>query len=100
MDFVRELLNDTSNIDPAVLRPLQIQEESREWVEREMRRLGADDLALCVSEKFRTGPEELSLYDGLLEVMHCSLNSMVFAVNSRVAYYENHEGERYLLVRS
>lgn len=97
-DFRHDLLHDTRSLDPAVLAPLPTNIDV-DAVAKALRAAGAGDRAYCISDAFDVDDRELRLLEALELVFDKWRDSIVFAVGSRAAYYENHEGERYLLRR-
>lgn len=97
-DLRSDLLHDRRSLDPDVLAPLAAG-ATAESVAKAMRAAGAKDPAYCISEVIDADDRELPLVDALALVFGRSRDSLVFPVGSYVAYYENHEGERYLLRR-
>jgi hypothetical protein len=97
-DLRNDLLHDRRSLDPEVLAPLA-QGADREAVAKALRAAGAKELAYCISEVIAADDRELALLDALSLVVGKAEDSLVFPLGSRVAYYENHEGEQYLLRR-
>lgn len=96
-DFRSDLLHDARSLDPGVLRRLAAT-STVESIARDLRAAGARGLAFCISERDDVDGLELPLDDALGRVVGRESDSLVFALGSRAAYYENHEGERWLLV--
>jgi hypothetical protein len=98
-DFRHDLLHDARSLDPATLSPLPANATGVATIAKALRAAGAGDRAYCISDVIDADDRELRLVDALELVVGKEQDSIVFAVGSRVAYYENHEGEQYLLQR-
>jgi hypothetical protein len=98
-DFLHDLLHDRRSLDPGTLSPLPAGAVSVDAIAKALRTAGAGDRVYCISEVIDADDRELRLVDALVLVVGKSEDSLVFPVGSRVAYYENHEGEQCLLKR-
>ena len=98
-DLRDDLLHDRRSLEPSVLVPLSASATSVEAITRALRAAGAGARAYVISAVLDADDRELDLVDALELVVGRSEDSLVFAVGSRVAYYENHEGEQYILHR-
>jgi hypothetical protein len=98
-DFRHDLLHDRRSLDPAALSPLPASSAGVDAVVKALRAAGAADRAYCISEVIDADDRELGLVEALGLVVGKWKDSLVFPIGSTVAYYENHEGERYLLRR-
>jgi hypothetical protein len=98
-DLRNDLLHDTRSLDPSVLVALPAHGTSADGVVKRLRAAGAGDRAYCITDVTDADDRELPLVDAVTAVLGRSVDSLVFPIGSRVAYYENHEGEQYLLVR-
>lgn len=96
-DLRSDLLHDARSLDPAVIQRLTSADAAA--VERALRGFGAAGRAYCISELYEIDDQELDLASALRAVVGRTEDSLVFAVGSRVAYYENHEGEQAILRR-
>jgi hypothetical protein len=97
-DFRDDLLHDTRSLDPAVLAPLAAG-ASAESVVKALRAKGAGDRAYCISTLSEVDDLELSLAEAMKIVFDRDRDTLVFPIGSSVAYYENHDGDKYVLHR-
>ena len=95
-DFIDALLHDTRSLD----RPRLVALASTADAASVSKRLRAKprSLAHCISALVACDGLELPLEDALRACMGRDQDSVVFCIDSGLAYYENHEGERFLLV--
>lgn len=98
-DFRHDLLHDVRSLDPKTLTQLPVSGSSVSAIAKALRAAGAGERAYCISAIFAVDDRELGLVEALTAVVGRSADSIVFAINSRTAYYENHEGEQYILQR-
>jgi len=98
-DFRHALLNDLRSLDPAVVSPLPRSAASVDAVAKALRAAGAGERAYCISDYIDEDDCELGLMDALVLMVGQANNSLVYPIGSRVAYYENHESEQYILRR-
>lgn len=98
-DFRHDLLHDTRSLEPKALTQLPPHGSSVEAITKALRAAGAGPLAYCISEVLDVDDREMPLVAALKAVVGRSEDSIVFAIGSRAAYYENHEGEQYILHR-
>jgi hypothetical protein len=96
-DFRHDLLHDTRSLDPKALTQLPASGASVDTIMKALRAAGAGDRAYCISEVIDIDDHEMRIVDALRAVVGKSEDSIVFAIGSRAAYYENHEGEQYIL---
>jgi len=98
-DFRHDLLHDLRSLDPATVSPLPASAASVDAIAKALRMAGAGERAYCISDFIDEDDRELGLIDALVLVVGKERDSLVFPIGSRVAYYENHEGEQYILRR-
>lgn len=98
-DFRHDLLHDKRSLDPKTLHQLPLSGAGVSAIAKALRGAGAGERAYCISAILAVDDRELSLVEALTAVVGRSEDSIVFALNSRTAYYENHEGEQYILQR-
>jgi hypothetical protein len=96
-DFRDALLHDTRSLDPRVLTRLPDHGVTAESVGQALAAGGARKLAYCVSAVLDADDRELLIAQALLLVVGRAEDSLVWAIEARIAYYENHEGEQYVL---
>lgn len=95
-DFRHDLLHDTRSLDPGVL--LRLPEgASVDAVVQALRAAGAGDRAYSISEVLDADDREWRLVDALRAVVGKAQDSLIFVLGTRAAYYENHEGEQFIL---
>lgn len=97
-DFRHDLLHDKRSLDPAVFLPA-LANATVDSVARALHSAGAGSHAYCISEIVGADDCELPLNEALVQIVGKSEDSLLFPVGSRVAYYENHEGDVHLLRR-
>lgn len=98
-DLRHDLLHDRRSLDPAVLIPLQAGAAGVDAIAKALRAAGAGARAYCISGVLDAEDRELDLVEALQLVVGRAEDSLVYPIGSRVAYYENHEREQYLLRR-
>lgn len=98
-DFRHDLLHDRRSLDPAVQSPLSAPAATVDAIAKALRAAGAGDKVYCISDILDADDRELRLADALKLVVGREQDSIVFPIGSRVAYYENHEGEQLILHR-
>lgn len=99
MDLRDALLHDTRSLDPAVLTPLPGSRSDAPAIAALLRAAGAGERAYCISP-FEDGDDrELGLVAALELVADRFADALVYPIGARVAYYQSHEAERYLLQR-
>jgi hypothetical protein len=96
-DFVDALLHDTRSLEPSALTPLPESGLTVEAIVQALRPAKASELAYCITDVFDADDRETPLVDALKLVVGRARDSLVFVSTARVAYYENHEGEQYVL---
>ena len=96
-DFRHDLLHDTRSLEDAVLVPLR-----NATLADVTRRLGArtGERAYCISTRSEIDDRELDLGEALAATIGRMEDAIVFCPRSARAYYENHEGEQFILARS
>jgi hypothetical protein len=96
-DLRDALLHDRRSLDPEVLVPI---EGHAVAIARALRDRGARNLAYCLCDLDELDDRESPLDAALAGIVGRERDALVHPIGSRVAYYENHEGERYLLARA
>jgi Pretoxin HINT domain len=99
-DFVNDALHDRRRLASEVLIPLTHPAFNWESALREMRLRGATSLAYCIADDVDFDDTERPLEFALRTFVGRARDALVFAIGSTVAYYENHEGEQYLIYRN
>lgn len=96
-DLRDALLHDTRNLDLATLTPVAKGAD----VAAVLRRLRgtAKSVSYCISGIFELDAREVALGDALKAAMGRQRDTIVWCVESQVAFYENHEGEQFVLER-
>lgn len=96
-DLRHDLLHDTRSLDPAVITRLA-EGLTVEAIAKALRAASSGgERAYSISEVLGVDEQESSVIDALRAVVGRSEDSLVFVIGTRAAYYENHEGEQYLL---
>jgi hypothetical protein len=96
-DLRHDLLHDTRSLDPAVMTRLA-DGLSVDAVAKALRAASSSgQRAYSISEVLDADDKESSVVDALRAVVGRSQDSLVFVIGTRAAYYENHEGEQYIL---
>jgi hypothetical protein len=95
-DMVDALLHDTRALAPEVLRRVA-DDADAEQVIAALRKEGAGARAYVIGGDM--DDREAALADAIRAAPGKERDVLVFALGSRAASYENHEGERFLLVR-
>ncbi len=96
-DLIDVLLHDTRSLDPTALSALPPSGVTVEAIVLALRPAGADDVAYCISDVFDADDREVALSEALKLVVGRARDTLVFVPTARAAYYENHEGEQYIL---
>ncbi len=93
-NFLNELLNDPRNFKPECIIEVPNNEQDIEIISRKLRKLGAGVKAYLVSSN-----DEIDGNTGNLEniLAFVSSEGLVFCLDAHLAYYEGHEGWRYIL---
>jgi hypothetical protein len=98
-DFVHELLNDPRSLDPKTVIELPGSEHFIEPILVRLRRMGAGREAYCFSETEMDG--QIGTLEEILEkVVGQGRGDIIFCIGTQLAYYEDHENERYILSAS
>jgi hypothetical protein len=96
-DLRHDLLHDTRSLDPAVMTRLA-DGLSVDAVAKALRAASSSgQRAYSISEVLDADDQESSVIDALRAVVGRAQDSLVFVIGTRAAYYENHEGEQYIL---
>lgn len=98
-DLRHDLLHDRRSLDAAVLFALP-ESDTVATIARALRAGGAGDRAYCICDFDELDDREVLLDEALARVVGSERDALVHPVGTRVAYYENHEGERHLLRRA
>ena len=94
-DFIDALLHDTRSLDRSRMTAVGAKETELDVVKR--LRATAKARAHCISAITEIDDRELPLGDALRAAMGRERDTIVFCLDSSTAYYENHEGERFVL---
>ena len=95
-DFVAALLHDTRNLARALLAPVDGGESDLAALVKKLRAT-AKARAHCISAIGELDGRDLPLGEALAACVGRQQDTLVFAIDSERAYYENHEGERGVL---
>jgi hypothetical protein len=95
-DFRHDLLHDTRSLDPGVLVRLP-DGASVDAARKALRAAGAGEKAYSISEVLDADDRDWPVADALRAVVGKAQDSLVFVLGTRAAYYENHEGEQFIL---
>jgi hypothetical protein len=93
-NFLDELLNDPRNFKPDCIIEVPNNEQDIEIISRKLRKLGAGEKAYLVSSNDETDGNTGNLKETLASV---NSEGLVFCLDTHLAYYEGHEGWRYIL---
>jgi hypothetical protein len=93
-DFCDALLHDTRNLDPTKMTRIATTDRAAIVVQL---RAKADSQAFCVSAIPEIDAQELPLAKALEACVGRERDTIVFVTATERAYYENHEGERFVL---
>jgi hypothetical protein len=96
-DLRHDLLHDTRSLDPAVMTRLA-DGLTVDAIAKALRAASSSGTrAYSISEVIDADDQESSVIDALRAVVGRAQDSLVFVIGTRAAYYENHEGEQYIL---
>jgi hypothetical protein len=97
-DFIDALLHDTRSLERALLAPLDGSQADVAVIVKKLRAT-AKTSAHCISALAELDGRELPLGEALAACVGRQQDTLVFAIETERAYYENHEGERGVLAR-
>jgi hypothetical protein len=95
-DLRHDLLHDRRSLDSALLVALG-SGDTASTIARALRDRGAGNVAYCICDADDLDDRDVPLDDALARIVGRERDAIVHPIGARVAYYENHEGERYLL---
>jgi hypothetical protein len=97
-DFRHALLHDTRNLNPRTLTRIVFNDTDLDaLIRRLMVSSPTTEIAYCVSDNYAIDDKEIKVTDALRASVGREQDTMVFCMTRRLAFYENHEGEQYLL---
>jgi len=96
-ELLSDLLHDTRSLDLAVAS--RITATAADVAAVAQRLGGAGERAYCASDIVDVDDRELTVGEALRLVIGRERDSIVFCPRTRVAFYENHEGEQLVLMR-
>lgn len=97
-DFCDAFLHDARSLDPAVMHAIAARDAG---VESVMHRLGGTrrSMAFAISAIAEIDSLELLLGDALRAAIGRQRDTLILCIDTKRAFYENHEGEQWLLTR-
>lgn len=97
-DFVWDLAHDGRHLDRSFMKRLVEEEKSLTAVAARLKSLGATDTCHVVAAtNLETDGQEMNTADALAAVVGKFQDCLLFFPSAALAYYENHEGEQFVL---
>jgi hypothetical protein len=97
-DGLHQLLNDPRHFDPDCIEEVPSNADSVDALFDRLKRLRFGPTCYVVSSCFREAVERLGTKEALHKICY-NTDAMLYCDESKIGYYEGHEGWRYILKR-